>query len=366
MEELIPEYSDPEFNEDDNSESPPTDIVAYNELRSCADLARMTKQEVIDLQPEFQRDVVWTSTDQTRFIDSLVKQLPIPSMCFALDHKTDTWIVIDGLQRMTAIVNFLTGENWRLSRLEDIDERLAGKTNELFRNGTGELKKIFDRIQNKTIPITVLRCDFSKKSHMEYLFTVFHRLNSGGSKLNNQEIRNCIYSGSFNSLLKILDTNEIWRRYNFMEPISNNRPVKNYRFVKQELILRFFAFIEDQSKYNGQVGKFLNDYMYPRRNMGQDALNAKSELFDRTIEVLGRMFPEAPTERVPTAVTEALLVGIGRSLEKAEGLTHLDLRNRFDTLRTAEPFNEAGLAEGLSKKDKVNDRINKACEIFSA
>jgi hypothetical protein len=365
MEDLLPEYLDPEFNEDDSSETPPTDIVAYNELRSCADLARMTKDGVIDLQPEFQRDVVWTSVDQTRFIDSLVKQLPIPSMCFALDHKTDTWIVIDGLQRMTAVVRFLDGGSWRLAKLDDVDEKISGKVAQSFRNASGDQKKIYDRIQNKTIPITVLRCEFNKKSHMEYLFTVFHRLNSGGSKLNNQEIRNCIYSGRFNSLLKELDTYPDWRKFNLMSPIVEGHPAKNYRFVKQELILRFFAFLETPQDYSGQVGKFLNDYMHPRRSISTDELNGKRILFGRVLGVINKIFPTPPDSRIPTAVVEALMVAIGRNIDLAEHLTDTELKARFGELRASAPFGEEGLAEGLSKTEKVTSRLQMAHEIFA-
>lgn len=82
--------------------------------------------------------------------------------------------------------------------------------------------------------------------------------------------------------------------------------------------------------------------------------------------ILDRMFPQSPTERVPTAVTEALLVGIGKNIDHVVSLSADELRNRFNALRTSDPFNEAGLAEGLSKKDKVNERINKAIEIFEA
>ena len=84
------------FEEDDSFELPPPDIIAYNELRSCADLFRMYKEDILAIQPAYQREIVWTDTDQTRFIDSLVKQLPIPSMCFSLDYKTQKWQVIDG------------------------------------------------------------------------------------------------------------------------------------------------------------------------------------------------------------------------------------------------------------------------------
>lgn len=357
--EDIEEYHDPAFNEDDSSEAPPIDIVAYNELRSCADLARMTNDGIIDLQPDFQRDVVWKSTDQTRFIDSLIKQLPIPSMCFALDHKTDHWIVIDGLQRMTAIVKFLAGGDWRLSKLEDIDDRLSGKLAASFKNaGTGDNKKLFDRVQNKTIPITVLRCDSSKRSHMEYLFTVFHRLNSGGSKLNNQEIRNGIFGGSFNKLLKELDSVPAWRSFNGMAP------GQNYRFVKQEIILRFFAFLDEPEKYKGQVAKFLNDYMHPRRDLSEADLTLKRQTFTRVVVVLQKIFPDGPPEKLPTAVVEALLVGIGRNIDFAEQLSDADLKAKFDQMRASEPFSEEGLAEGLSKKEKVDSRLAEATSTF--
>ncbi len=98
------------FFEDDSSELPPPDIIAYNELRSCADLFRMHTQGILTIQPEFQREIVWKDPAQTRFIDSLVKQLPIPSMCFSLDYKTQKWQVIDGLQRMASIIRFLSAD----------------------------------------------------------------------------------------------------------------------------------------------------------------------------------------------------------------------------------------------------------------
>jgi len=359
--DVMPELSDPGFTEDDTSEAPPSDIVAFNELRSCADLARMTEDEVIDLQPDFQRDVVWKPADQTRFIDSLIKQLPIPSMCFAFDHKTDTWIVIDGLQRMSAIVKFLSGGDWKLSKLDDIDERISGVLAASFSKAKkGEpLRKLFDRVKNKTLPITVLRCDFSKKSHMEYLFTVFHRLNSGGSKLNNQEIRNCIYSGGFNSLLKKLDADPRWRKFNRM------RDGNNYRFLKQEVILRFFAFLDRPDLYNGQVGKFLNDYMYTYREPDAKFLEAKENIFDRVMNVLGTAFPDGPQEYIPTAVNEAMLVAIASNADYLREKSKADLLDLYREMRASEHFRDEGLAEGLSKKEKVAARLATARDIFS-
>ena len=215
------------FN-DDFAETPPNDIVAYNELRSCADLLRMYESGQLEIQPDFQRDVVWQKPAQTRFIDSLIKQLPIPSMCISLDYKTDKRLVIDGLQRMTSIINFLSKDDWRLSDLDDIDDRIAGKTVETIKEKT---KDIYERVQNLTIPVTVLRCDYSKQSHNDYLFTIFHRLNTGGNKLNNQEIRNCIYNGSFNTLLKDLAWDKKW------VDLMDLKEAGTYRFGNEEIIL---------------------------------------------------------------------------------------------------------------------------------
>lgn len=106
MDKKIEKLENMTFEEDDSLEVPPADIVAYNESRSCADLYRMYKQGILEIQPEFQREIVWKSPAQTRFIDSLTKQLPIPSMCFSMDHKTLRWKVIDGLQRMASIIRF--------------------------------------------------------------------------------------------------------------------------------------------------------------------------------------------------------------------------------------------------------------------
>ena len=197
----IAEQEDRSFEEDDSPDIPPPDIVAYNESRSCADLYRMYTQGLLEIQPEFQREIVWKGPAQTRFVDSLIKQLPIPSLCFSLDYKSQRWQVIDGLQRMSSIIRFLGGDpTWTLSRLDDIDSALSGVAAKRFLDKDSPLHGLRQRVENLTLPITVLRCDYSKKSHTSYLFTIFHRLNTGAMKLNNQEIRNCIYAGRLNDL----------------------------------------------------------------------------------------------------------------------------------------------------------------------
>ena len=167
------------LEQSDYSEIPPTDIIAFNELRSCADLYRMHTQSQINIHPDFQRDFVWKDTDQTRFIDSLIKSLPIPSMCFALDYKEQKWIVIDGLQRISTIIRFLEGGHWKLSKLRDVMPDIAGKSIAEIKLNQNPLHKYYTRVENLSIPITVLRCNFNKREHMEYLFMIFNRLNTG-------------------------------------------------------------------------------------------------------------------------------------------------------------------------------------------
>ncbi len=282
-ETTIESIEDETFVENDGIEFPPPDIISYNELRSCADLFRMYEENILEIRPDFQREVVWKKTSQTRFIDSLIKQLPIPSMCFSLDYRTQRWQVIDGLQRMSTIVQFLRGDNWRLSRLADIDPSISGQFVPDFQRSRsdgdktlGQLNEHFLRVQNVTLPITVIRCDSSNSRHMEYLFTIFHRLNTGSVRLNNQEIRNCIFSGLFNDLLHELDRDATWLKINGRSAASGDR----YR--GQELILRFLAFQDNYLNYTRGLAAFLNNYMGEHREPSDTLLHQKRGIINLT------------------------------------------------------------------------------------
>jgi hypothetical protein len=355
----IKEAEDQTFLQDDSPEVPPQDIVAYNELRSCADLFRMYTQEILDIQPDFQREIVWKPAEQTRFIDSLIKQLPIPSMCFSLDFKLQKWQVIDGLQRMASIIRFLSGRDWILSKLEDIDPKIAGQPISKFIDQNSELHNYYSRVENLTLPITVLRCDYSKKSHTNYLFTIFHRLNAGGMKLNNQEIRNCIYGGTFNQLLNQLNSNMAWMKINRMKSETG------YRFTKQELILRFFALHDEHKSYNGRLSKFLNEYMSDNRNPQESFLNEKKKLFERTVNViLKKLFEGKVTPKITVTILEALLVGISENLNQLEAENNTIIKRKYHDLQMHEEFSDQKLSEGLSGKMRVINRLDAAISIF--
>lgn len=349
--------------EDDHAEVPPTDIVAYNELRSCADIVRMYKNGQLTIQPDFQREIVWKKPDQTRFIDSLIKQLPIPSMCISLDFNTNERLVIDGLQRISTIISFLTNDEYQLSELEDIDPKISGKTVSAIKSKN---KTIYERVENLTIPITVLRCDYEKKTHMDYLFTIFHRLNSGGSKLNNQEIRNCIYNGKFNTFLKSTV------KYPNYKKLFNIDDDKSYRFAFEELNLRYFAFSEKLDSYNGRLAKFLNDFMYDKEKnpklprITEKEIEDKRKHFQKTIDLTyTKVFNNNSIDTLGKSITEAVLIGVGKNNAYIDSIETNEAQQLFQALKNDPLFSPDSLKEGLSQKGKVTNRINRAIQIFS-
>lgn len=347
------------YEEDDSPEVPPPDIIAYNELRSCADLYRMKTEGILDIYPEFQREFVWKRPDQTRFIDSLVKGLPIPSMCFSLDFKAQKWQVIDGLQRMATICMFLAGESGKLSPLNDVDRDISGQPIPGFHDQKNKLYQYLVRVQNLTLPITVLRCDYSKESHTRYLFTIFHRLNTGGMKLNNQEIRNCIYAGKLNKLLHELNQDPDWMSLNRMKKATG------HRFAKQELILRLFAFQDSFKSYGGRLARFLNGYMDKHRNTSEAEINAKRDLFHRTVAIVyKRLYRGTPPSKQPLAILEATLVGVSFNLDYLESVPDAKARELMRDLLEDDEFSVQKLIEGLSGKQRVIGRIDAARRVL--
>lgn len=257
-------------------------------------------------------------------------------------------------------MRFLEGGDWTLSPLEDVEPEIAGQSVAAIKTATDSLHQYYTRVENLSVPVTVLRCDFKKKSHMEYLFTIFHRLNTGGMKLNNQEIRNCIYGGTFNNLLKELDQYPEWRRLNKM------RPNQSYRFTKQEIILRLFAFHDRTSSYEGHLANFLNAYMYENRDASPQFLQQKRELFQQTVKCIWDLIFSGETpSKLSVTVEEALLVGVSKNIRALAAETAGVLRSRYKKLTGHNEFSDTALREGLSKKPRVIARLAAANDVFA-
>lgn len=333
---------------------PPLDIVAFNELRSCADIYRMYEKGQLDINPDFQRGEVWKPRAQTLFVDSLMKQLPIPSLCISLDYKTQKRIVIDGLQRITTIIKFLTPDTeWKLSKVDDVDCRISGKTIAYINEKEHDMYSI---LENVVIPITVIRCDFSKREHMQYLFQIFYRLNSGGNKLYNQEIRNCIFHGRFNNMLKELARTENWLSF----VSASIDQVDKARFNHEERILRFFSFFDRHEVYKGKLASFLNDYMDENKDVPHEKISEISKLFSDTLVIANKISPKPDSKNV----TDAILVGIAKNIQSLAECKDDEIIRRYKSLMNEPEFSPESLQEGLSATEKVRGRIEKAINIF--
>ena len=336
---------------------PPEDIVAFTESRSCADLFRLYIKEQLEIQPEFQRGIVWSTKDQSLFIDSLIKQLPIPSLCISLDVKTQKRIVIDGLQRLWSIIQFLNYQkkDWLLSQSNDIDSRISGKKVSYIAEHESVL---FDKLENLTIPITVIRCDYSKPVHMKYLFQIFRRLNSGGSKLLNQEIRNCIFQGPLNTLLRSEARSEAWLK----ATKTTVAKVSQARFGHEERILRFFAMYTNWRNYKGNLSGFLNRFMDDNKSATESSINRWRDLFQRTLAIVNQINIVDYVQKNKN-LYEGLLIGVAVNLKELERSDVMLLNQKFQALLKSKPYAE-DVREGMAHTVKVKERLTAAIRAF--
>lgn len=195
----------------------------------------MLLEGMIDIAPEYQRHFVWDAARQSALIESLFLGIPIPSL-FMATNPDASWEVIDGLQRITTILNFI-GDSTELDNVKANYQKLelAGLEKLETMNGLTfkELPKSMQfMLLTRPLRVTVLndRSDFSVR------YDLFERLNTGGVKLHEQEIRNCIFIGEFNDFIKELSESPDFRAV--VKMTANAERSGSY----EELVLRFFAY----------------------------------------------------------------------------------------------------------------------------
>lgn len=354
------EIQENNFIEEDDTMStlPPMDVIAFNELRSTSDIVRLYTTKQLIIQPDFQRGIVWSNKDQSIFIDSLLKQLPIPSLCISLDIHTNKRLVIDGLQRISSIIKFLTDEDWKLSKTDTIDERISGKKVSEIRNNDSQIIEI---IENVVIPVTIIRCDYKNSSHMRYLYQIFQRLNSGGTRLLPQEIRNCIYNGNFNTKLKEIVRTQEWLsiRDKTIEDINNNR------FSNEELLLRFYAFYYSLDYYTGRLSDFLNNFMFINKDLDESTLAEYVTLITDTLNlIINKVDNINKICKLKKTILEGLLIGVAKNLSTLQHVNKTEFEKLFSKFEELPEYSLEELSEGLSSREKVINRITSAINVF--
>ncbi|MDE6435866.1 MAG: DUF262 domain-containing protein [Lachnospiraceae bacterium] len=267
--------------------------------------------------PKYQRRFVWTLKQSSLFIESLMLDLPIPTLMFFVDENENN-IIIDGQQRMKSLLYFLgtiSKEEAPVKEQKFINFRLQGlpENSPWFNKKFSEFsEKDQKKLRNKKLDVTLIRLKNPKD--LTSIFYIFERLNKGGTILNAQEIRNCIYSGSFNDFLLELNKYDNWRKiFTSDEDICRQKDV--------ELILRFFALYDNLKNYKKPMKDFLSKYMEEPsiRYMTESELEVKENLFKRTVDAIIMCLGEKPfhiKNGLNSSVCDAVMLAFANKLDK--------------------------------------------------
>ena len=234
-------------------------------------LIRQIKEKTIFLRPlsdrpSFQRRYVWSNILASRLIESILLSVPIPP-CYLSQNEEYELDVIDGQQRLFSIYRFLDNQ-FPLSSLEVLTELNSLRYHE-----------IPIKLQRKLTTYT-LRCVLiTNESHPEIKFDVFQRLNTNTMPLNAQELRNCLYRGGLNSLLKDAVLYKPW-----LDILGKKQLDKRMR--DEELVLRFFAFyIRGWKSYRTPQKHWLNEVAKDGNKYEEDEIEGLRKVWENAIDV---------------------------------------------------------------------------------
>ncbi len=253
-----------EIDQNDGNGFPPAErkLVTQSYDLSIQTLKEKWENEDLVL-PEIQREYVWDNPRASRLIESLLLNIPIPVLYLA-ETDDGLWEIFDGHQRVRSVVRFLKNE-FRLSSLTVLAEFNGFRFHQL---PTRERRYLTSRMMRAVV--------ISIDSHPTMKFEIFERLNTGAVILNAQELRNSLFRGTFNVMLRDLVDEPIYR-----ECIGTVAPRK--RMVDEEFALRYFALTNDLQGYRPPLKKFLNDYMRSMQNAPDGELRALRKRFVKTV-----------------------------------------------------------------------------------
>lgn len=285
--------------------------------KSTSDLFRMIVEGELNLQPEYQRKFVWDRKTMSKFIESLLLSIPIPTI-FLAENNDDSFEVIDGQQRLTTIFAFMKSkldgdEIEKLPEtLKDLDAlTLSGleTLQQYNKKNYFDMNEMQRKFNNVSLPMVIIK----KDSTEDIKYDIFSRINSGSIKLNNQELLNVMYRGV---LLKTLDEVATTKK---VDDLFGDRPVLKKRFGYHEILLRaktMECFVDKNTwtlkevaikdtkllgkttkKYNGRLNSAILDYLKEFRN-NKDEANCLKKFVDDTVNKVKIVFGEKAFKRV--------------------------------------------------------------------
>jgi hypothetical protein len=275
-------------------------------------LLTMLEQGQIWVAPAYQRQFRWDNQRCSQLIESLMLGIPIPNL-FMATNADNTWEVVDGLQRMSAIVKFAGSSELR-AKLNLKEALTLEGLQKIGKFNNANFDDLPPHIQQhiRTRPLKVVT--LNDKSDMVVRFDLFERLNTGGIVLTKQEIRSCVYQGKFADKL-----DELSRTKDFKTVVKLTEK-QSADGTAEECVLRFYAFADRYKRFEHSVEEFLNEYM--RDASKKFDLEAREVEFKSVFRELAKLFPKGIMRpdrkgRTPLNLYEGLVVGATFAMRKA-------------------------------------------------
>ena len=351
------------YNDDIQFSAYPIDYAIELDIKedkySVFEYLRKVKSSMIIMNPEFQRNVVWKIHQKSQFIESLILNIPIPPI-YLKKENDGKLIIIDGLQRTSTLIEF-TQNQFKLTGLNALPKLNGCDFESIRKSPSFDVEKLITRIEDKQLLFYILQPTVP----MNIVYDIFNRINTGGTKLARQEIRNCIFIGNSTRLLKSLSKNEWFKKAIGYTGIASNR------MKDREAILRCLAFdlIDYQSEYKNSMDEFLEKAMIKINKMNTAEVELLTEKFINTIkisfELFGnknfRIFSESTNGRVNIAVMETVYNAIiNNSIRATDNKFIKEMYSKL--IRKTEYLNSVRSSTGT--KSKIETRFDLANKIL--
>ena len=236
-------------------------------------LIKRIKNKEINLETDFQRKSgLWSKTQKSQLIESLLLKIPLPAFYFDAEME-DYWLIIDGLQRITTLKEFIIDRSLKLTGLEFFCD--------LERFTYEELPRAFIRRIEET---NLVAFTVKKGTPVNVKYNIFKRINTGGLELTPQEIRHALYQGQATKLIK-----ELSQTKEFKE--ATEYSIRTERMMDQEFVLRFIAVcFFGVEKYEGLPEDFLNNTMGYINQVDENKLKMFENSFVHVMTLARKIF----------------------------------------------------------------------------
>lgn len=261
----------------------PDDIKVRRDVFPISQIYDMIEKDAdIDLNPDFQRHLVWDAKRKSRLIESILLGIPLPVFYFSQDNDA-LYHVVDGLQRLSTIRDFMSNR-FPLRNLEHLIqyEGLYYKANDKIKPEKALERRFQRRIEQTQLNVNVIEASSPPKVK----YDIFRRINEGGRPLNQQEIRNCLAKVHVRKFLR-----EAVGLSSFIQAtggiLDKKEPgISDQRMGAQELVLRFVGFSQVQRSrlsYGGNMNDFLDETLELLNRMGEKEMTQLLFSFDQAM-----------------------------------------------------------------------------------